>query len=353
MLLDELESPEVWLRFLRYKQESGHMRQQELQALEEFVTQKRYRPVVARIREGQPFPLPKRTELSKLHSQKKRIVYTYPEDENRVLKLLTWLLLEKYDSIFADNVYSFRPRKGVRDGVCSLVYAGNVGRLWSYKVDISNYFNSVPVDRLLPVLEETLADDPQTFTFLKGLLCEPMVLSGHTPIAEQKGIMAGTPISTFLANLYLKDMDLWFQNAGVLYARYADDIILFAPSQEQRDTLRDQLRQFLWEKGLSVPDAEMLQKIADVLESVVSQLLGAPIKQNENVDVIAEQLSRINEQLVAKNNRSRKIWKAVGIILAIIIVGQLLLVALGITAFKSYEVNTDTYEEHVEEITGD
>ena len=108
-----------------------------------------------------------------------------------------------------------------------------------------------------------------------------------------------------------------------------------------------------WEKGLSVPDAEMLQKIADVLESVVSQLLGAPIKQNENVDVIAEQLSRINEQLVAKNNRSRKIWKAVGIILAIIIVGQLLLVALGITAFKSYEVNTDTYEEHVEEITGD
>lgn len=108
-----------------------------------------------------------------------------------------------------------------------------------------------------------------------------------------------------------------------------------------------------WEKGLSVPDAEMLQKIADVLESDVSQLLGAPIKQNENVDVIAEQLSRINEQLVAKNNRSRKIWKAVGIILAIIIVGQLLLVALGITAFKSYDVNTDTYEEHVEEISGD
>ena len=108
-----------------------------------------------------------------------------------------------------------------------------------------------------------------------------------------------------------------------------------------------------WEKGLSVPDAEMLQKIADVLESDVSQLLGAPIKQNENVDVIAEQLSRINEQLVAKNNRSRKIWTAVGIILAIIIVGQLLLVALGITTFKSYELNTDTYEEYVEEIIGD
>ena len=103
-----------------------------------------------------------------------------------------------------------------------------------------------------------------------------------------------------------------------------------------------------WEKGLSVPDAEMLQRIAEVFEVNVSQLLGAPINQNENIDVIAEQLSRINEQLVVKNNRSRKIWKTIGIILAIIIAGQLLLVALGITAYKSYEVGTDTYEVYEE-----
>ena len=108
-----------------------------------------------------------------------------------------------------------------------------------------------------------------------------------------------------------------------------------------------------WEKGLSVPDAEMLQRIAEVFEVNVSQLLGAPINQNENIDVIAEQLSRINEQLIVKNNRSRKIWKTIGIILAIIIAGQLLLVALGITAYKSYEVGTDTYEEYVEEFVDD
>ena len=108
-----------------------------------------------------------------------------------------------------------------------------------------------------------------------------------------------------------------------------------------------------WEKGHSLPDAEMLQRIAEVFEVNVSQLLGAPINQNENIDVIAEQLSRINEQLVVKNNRSRKIWKTIGIILAIIIAGQLLLVALGITAYKSYEVGTDTYEEYVEEFVDD
>ena len=103
-----------------------------------------------------------------------------------------------------------------------------------------------------------------------------------------------------------------------------------------------------WEKGLSVPDAEMLQRIAEVFEVSVSQLLGSTISQNENVDIIAEQLSRINEQLAVKNNRSRKIWKTIGIILAIIIIGQLLLMALSITVYKSYEVGTDTYEVYEE-----
>lgn len=108
-----------------------------------------------------------------------------------------------------------------------------------------------------------------------------------------------------------------------------------------------------WEKGYSVPDAEMLQKIAEVFEVDVSQLLGAPINQNENVDVIAEQLSRINEQLVVKNNRTRRIWKVVGIIFAILIVGQLLLAALGITVYQSYDTGTDAYEEYVEEFVDD
>jgi len=83
-----------------------------------------------------------------------------------------------------------------------------------------------------------------------------------------------------------------------------------------------------WEKGLSVPDAEMLQRIAEVFEVNVSQLLGAPINQNENIDVIAEQLSRINEQLVVKNNRSRKIWKTIGIIAAYAILANILFVGL-------------------------
>ena len=39
--------------------------------------------------------------------------------------------------------------------------------------------------------------------------CGISVFNGEQ-IEEQKGIMAGVPISSFLANYYLKDMDLYF-----------------------------------------------------------------------------------------------------------------------------------------------
>ena len=71
-----------------------------------------------------------------------------------------------------------------------------------------------------------------------------------------------------------------------------------------------------WEKGLSVPDAEMLQQIAEVLEVPLPELLGAQAAAPETtVDETAMQLSRINEQLAVRNRRSRLIWKSIAIVL--------------------------------------
>ena len=72
-----------------------------------------------------------------------------------------------------------------------------------------------------------------------------------------------------------------------------------------------------WEKGLSVPDADALTEIADVLGVSVSELLGAEIKEEINRNEVAEQLAKVNEQLTIKNKRIKLIWKIIGIILII------------------------------------
>ena len=225
-------------------------------ALSEFVEAQGYLPVVEKIARGESFAPPKKTAISKMSTGKKRIVYTYAEDENWVLKLLTWLLQRKYDHLFATNLYSFRPRKGVRDAVKRLTHTRNIRQMWSYKVDISNYFNSVPVERLLPLLRETLAEEPEICCFLESLLENPLVNDHGTLIPEEKGIMAGTPISTFLANLYLSHMDHYFAKQGILYARYSDDIIVFGSTEEDREQNAQVILQFLAEAGLCVNPAK-------------------------------------------------------------------------------------------------
>lgn len=92
-------------------------------------------------------------------------------------------------------------------------------------------------------------------------------------------------------------------------------------SQEELATRLHVVRQTIskWEKNLSVPDADTLIRLAEILEVSVSELLGAKIENENTASDVAEQLSRINEQLAIKNRRSRRIWKNVAIILAAII----------------------------------
>ena len=251
-LLNLLSDPVVWQSFYNHKEADGHMGKKGLATFRIWIDRAGYQSVVERIQAGLPFPHPCRKELSKLGSDKKRVVYTYPEDENRVLKLLTFLLQREYDHLFADNLYSFRPHKGVRNAVLRLIRTKGIGEMWSYKVDIRNYFNSVPIGRLLPMVEHTLADDPALCHFLAQLLTDPYVLSSGMLVQEEKGIMAGSPISAFLANLYLSHMDRHFEAAGVLYARYSDDIILFAKTEAELNRHKTAVAEFLHDAGLSV-----------------------------------------------------------------------------------------------------
>lgn len=107
-----------------------------------------------------------------------------------------------------------------------------------------------------------------------------------------------------------------------------------------------------WEKGISVPDAENLQKLADVLEVDVRQLLGAEVDTStDNSDKeLVEQLARINEQLIIKNRRSRRIWKTVGIILLIFLIFNILAIAVNFAAYESYSTRRQVRAQASEEI---
>lgn len=250
-LIDLLDDKDVWERYYQYKislLKSNRISEE----LRDYIDGEKYKNVVDKIRQKETFPLPRKAVISKMSTQKKRTVYSYPHDENMVFKLMTNLILRRYDNIFSRGLYSFRPDRNATSAVKYLKAYPGIDDLYSYKVDVSNYFNSIPIDKLILILQKTLENDTELFHFLSNLLNEPCVMDRAKIIKENKGIMAGSPQACFYANLYLMDMDRYFEERNILYIRYSDDIIVFADTREKVEEYAEIINMFLKERGLSL-----------------------------------------------------------------------------------------------------
>ena len=83
-----------------------------------------------------------------------------------------------------------------------------------------------------------------------------------------------------------------------------------------------------WENGMSVPSAEQLVELADILNTTVGELLGAAYESEENQDRLVEELARINTQLAIQNHRARRMWKVIAMIVIVFAAALFLIMAL-------------------------
>ena len=260
-LWEKLFLPEVWQEFLDYKIEKQHISDAEKRELEQYIAQKKYLAVLDEMADaGFELPLPYKKEINKTGVAKKRIVYSYPRDFGMLLKLIAYLLY-RYDDIFADNCYAFRRSYGVKDAVKRIRSAKDISQKYCLKVDISNYFNSIDVPMLLEKLSFLKQKDLKLSVFLTKLLTADRAIVSEEGqeqcIVEKRGAMAGTPISPFLANVYLMDVDVFFAREGVLYFRYSDDILLFADSLQELEICKAQLYERLENARLKLNPAKV------------------------------------------------------------------------------------------------
>lgn len=252
MLSDE----KVWIDFYERKVDPIYFRISDAQVLFKFIREKRYVPIVDRILSGEGLSIPLKNRIAKSGTSKKRTVYSLPEDEAIVLKLLTWLMIRKYDWFFADNLYSFRPRYGAVDALKRLTSNQKISQCYSYKLDVRNYFNSIDVELLLPVLKQLFDDDKPLYDFIVSQLSDPRAIDNGEIVEESKGVMAGMPFAGFFANVFLTKLDREFEgNNDVVYCRYSDDIIIFAKDKVALNSAKERLLNTLAELHLEVnPD---------------------------------------------------------------------------------------------------
>ena len=114
-------------------------------------------------------------------------------------------------------------------------------------------------------------------------------------------------------------------------------------SQEELAVKLNVVRQTIskWEQGLSVPDAEMLIKLSEVLDTTVSTLFGEKISESkvDDLKAISEKLEIINLQLSQRKNERRKIIHWLLISLCVIIVGIFIVLILLNSPYLNWDYN--------------
>ena len=106
-------------------------------------------------------------------------------------------------------------------------------------------------------------------------------------------------------------------------------------SQEELASRLHVVRQTIskWEKGMSVPDSEQVIKTSVILETAVSELLGAKVENEEEPNQLAKELSRINTQLAIRNHRTRRVLKIIAVALLVFIALIFAIMALNYGVF--------------------
>ena len=85
-----------------------------------------------------------------------------------------------------------------------------------------------------------------------------------------------------------------------------------------------------WEKGLSVPDSDMLISLSEALDVSVNALLGEGVeesKEEDRIKILAAKLEVLNEQFARQNEKKRKRARIIFILL-IVLIGALLITDL-------------------------
>ncbi len=305
-LIEQLSSEQAWEEFLAYRLAKRRFKWHEFDEADLFIEGKTYLPVVEHIL-NDGLGIPHKQVINKIKSNKKRIVYQYEEKTMTLLKLLAYQLY-RYDDFFAPNCYAFR--RGIRasDAVLKLSNAVCNKHLWGYKVDIHNYFNSVDTSLLLDKIAKLLKDDSALFNFFREMLSDDRVEYNGEIIHEARGVMAGVPTASFLANVYLMDMDHYFYERGVIYARYSDDIIIFAEDYDTLQMHRATILKFLAENHLEVnPSKEEIYS-----PDVAFEFLGFKCL-NGHIDVAASGVEKMKGKIRRKTRALLRWQKRKGV----------------------------------------
>lgn len=159
-----------------------------------------------------------------------------PTVKDRIVQMCCKLVIEPiFEADFEDCSYGFRPKRSAHDAVTAISANLKQGKIQVYDADLSGYFDTIPHDKLMILVEQRITDK-RILNLIRMWLKAP-VYEDKQFKKNSKGTPQGGVISPLLANIYLNLVDKAvnrkggvFQKHKIEIVRYADDFILMGYS---------------------------------------------------------------------------------------------------------------------------
>ena len=295
--------------FLAYKSRSISCPEEELGLMRAYLLSERCTDDIRRLMAGDFFlEPPLQVARRRSRSGKKRLVYSFRSENKTLLRLMTFVLHD-YDGLFSDGLYSFRIKRRAVDLIYRLKSTPGLEKKYILKTDVQSFGENVDGEILISQVERLFAHDPRFLAFLKWLLRWRTYRTRNGEVRHDgPALMSGMPLTTFLENVYLMDLDRIFEERGALYGRYADDIILYADTEEQLQEFRRILTDEMERKRLPLhPEKTMLLPPGSPVEVLGMKMTG------RRVDIADSSLLKLKWKLRKAANRVMRRKKKYGL----------------------------------------
>ena len=218
--------------------------------------------LVARMKNGSYRPNPtRRVYIPKDGSRKMRPLGISCYEDKLVENVVAQILMMVYEPKFYPCSFGFRPGRNCHMAVREIIEMVQYRKTnYVVEADIRSYFDTIPHDWLMKMLEHDIAD--RKFLEIIRRFLKAGVMENGKYLDSESGSPQGNGASPVLANVYLHYvLDNWFdvivqrQCRGQCYLiRYADDFVCCFQNKWEAETFRRKLEERLAKYGLSLAE---------------------------------------------------------------------------------------------------
>ena len=189
-----------------------------------------------------------------------------PIIRDRVAQAVCKLIIEPiFEADFEESSYGFRPERSSKDAMKAIKEHLREGKTDVLDADLSSYFDTIPHDKLLKVLQLRISDK-RILHLIEQWLKSPIYEDGQFTGGKKHkmGTPQGGVISPLLANIYMHLVDKIVNNTknifykfGIKIVRYADDFVLMGKAITEK--AMEKLRSILTRMGLTLNEQKTCQ----------------------------------------------------------------------------------------------